>query len=401
MEVRALLVIFATTACESQPPPFVHQELASFLRGAADGFTMRDGDWKEDYGDGAFFGTAYNAVAAQDDFPFAAERSRLGLQHNLDVIATESLIGGDANELIMSYNGVIEYVRATGDRAPLEQIEERLANVALAMELVDYHLSPDLAPGWAMNNYGPVAIGSLLGTLFARRAALEDSPLETDEWQTAVRLAERLEVLYWQGDHFAHGVRDGLHLYPGAAAAGLFAQLYLLDANPAFLRRAEEAYAGVQPLRRDDGPGNIRYRSPYSQHDMGAATDDYTTLSSQNYLILALHTLYRATGEDAYLHEVDRLLDFIDGHLRGDWCLADFHAATNVDLIAATCESPCDTSNVCVDGACEADACHPAVLHHWIDGRVADTGDPVLLCSGCNLQLLYVLWERKELARGD
>lgn len=38
------------------------------------------------------------------------------------------------------------------------------------------------------------------------------------------------------------------------------------------------------------------------------------------------------------------------------------------------------------------DAREGKILHHWIDGRVANRDDPDYFCSGCNLQTLYVLW---------
>ena len=37
--------------------------------------------------------------------------------------------------------------------------------------------------------------------------------------------------------------------------------------------------------------------SPYSTESQGAQTDEYRTLSSQNYLMLGLMELYRQTGD--------------------------------------------------------------------------------------------------------
>ena len=32
------------------------------------------------------------------------------------------------------------------------------------------------------------------------------------------------------------------------------------------------------------------------------------------------------------------------------------------------------------------------LLHHWMDGRIAQPTDPEFFCSGCNLQFLYLDW---------
>ena len=36
------------------------------------------------------------------------------------------------------------------------------------------------------------------------------------------------------------------------------------------------------------------------------------------------------------------------------------------------------------------------ILDHWIDGRWALESDPDYFCSGCNLQVLYILWYLKH-----
>ena len=44
---------------------------------------------------------------------------------------------------------------------------------------------------------------------------------------------------------------------------------------------------------------------------MGATDDDYTTHSSQNYLMLALIVAFQVSGEEQYLQEIDVLLGFL------------------------------------------------------------------------------------------
>jgi hypothetical protein len=87
---------------------------------------------------------------------------------------------------------------------------------------------------------------------------------------------------------------------------------------------------------------------------MGATTQDYSTLSSQNYLAMGLVILHENTADETYLAEALDILHFIRLRLYSE----DEHA----------------------------------ILHHWMDGRVAQPADPEYFCSGCNLQFLYVVW---------
>ncbi len=92
------------------------------------------------------------------------------------------------------------------------------------------------------------------------------------------------------------------------------------------------------------------YRSPYSAVFMGAKTDEYITLSSQNFTIMALSLLFEATQDGKYRDEITSIAAFIHDYLY-------------------------------VDGK---------ILHHWMDGRVAIPTDPEYFCTGCNLQFLFV-----------
>ena len=95
------------------------------------------------------------------------------------------------------------------------------------------------------------------------------------------------------------------------------------------------------------------YHSPYSKESMGATDDDYTTHSSQNYLMLALIVAFQVSGEEQYLQEIDILLGFLENRLLiGD-----------------------------------------QILHHWMDGRAAAEPDPYIYCLGCNVQTLFILYQ--------
>jgi hypothetical protein len=170
------------------------------------------------------------------------------------------------------------------------------------------------------------------------------------------------------------------------------ARLYQLTGDAAYKDRALETYQGMQPLKVTEADGLAapgRYRSPYSAVVMGAQTDDYSTLSSQNYLMFALMLLYQITGEDKYLDEMNPVLDFLENNLVGQACLVDISQD-------ALCDPACAAGRSCLKEECYDDSCHQGILHHWMDGRVAIPDDLEFFCSGCNVQTLYLMWYRQE-----
>ena len=137
-------------------------------------------------------------------------------------------------------------------------------------------------------------------------------------------------------------------LYPNATMMIAHARAYELMGDPWFLEQFEATYEGIQGLKDEDGD---HYHSPYSAAEMGATDDDYTTHSSQNYLMMGLLVAYQATGRVLYLQEVDTILGFLDKALLKDG----------------------------------------QILHHWVNGRAANDEDPYVYCLGCNVQTLYIL----------
>jgi uncharacterized protein YyaL (SSP411 family) len=130
-----------------------------------------------------------------------------------------------------------------------------------------------------------------------------------------------------------------------------YCRLYEATGESVYIDKAEALFEAIQPLKAPDRPG---YRSPYSAEFMGAVTDDYSTLSSQNYLMFALALLSRVTGKGAYCSELGEIRRFVEEYL--------------------------------------FDEEHHRLLHHWMDGTIAQPADPEYFCSGCNLQYLYMTW---------
>ncbi|MBN2498525.1 MAG: hypothetical protein JXR96_28295 [Deltaproteobacteria bacterium] len=389
------LVFFAGCAGSEGPPPFLHGEFYQQLRDHAESFLLIDGDWKEDMDDGLFYGLAYYARAgeSEDDEAFRA-RAQEAYQRDVRLVQEADLLTGDMNQAFMAALGLVEYMDATGDRGHLADLDGMIEDVNELVSTLGHYLPPEAMPGYAMETYGPTSINGLMSLLSLQRAFVlggaDAETLTAFSNEVAKKIGERS----WNGASYDFGAgREGLFLYPNITMIILHARLYQLTAGPEHLERALTTYQGMQPLKVTiesgwAGPG--RYRSPYSAEYMGAQSDDYSTLSSQNYLMLALMLLYQVTGETAFLEEMDSVLDFLEGYLVGEACYSD------VDLPGA-CDEPCPDGLACLKGECFEDACHQGVLHHWMDGRLAVPADPEYFCSGCNLQLLYLMWYRQEM----
>jgi hypothetical protein len=392
------LLGFALCACNGEPrntPPFQHQAFYQELKGYAEDFLFVDGDWKEDFDDGAFYGPGFYAQAGEteDDGAFR-QKAQQAYQDNLSVVrAVENLTEADVNDLAMSLLGLIEYVDATGDRSALAEIDEMIGMINEFVESAGHYLPPEMVPGYAMYTYGPTAINGLMGLISLQRAQVLGGAGTDAMVEFARQVADKIEEHNWTGSYYKFDEDvEKLHLYPNVTMIIYNARLYQLTGKPGYKGRAVETYLGMQPLKVTEADGLVgpgRYRSPYSAVDMGAQTDDYSTLSAQNYLMFALMLLYQITGDDRYVDEINPVLDFIEENLVGQACLLDI----SQDQL---CDPACPAGQSCLKGHCYQDFCHPGVLHHWMDGRVAVPADLEFFCSGCNLQLMYLMWYRQE-----
>ncbi len=389
------LVLCACGGESKKVPPFGHQDFYQDLKGYAEDFLFIDGDWKEDFDDGAFYGPGFYAQAGETENDDAFRQKAVeAYQDNLAVLrAVESLTSTDVNDLAMSLLGMIEYVDATGDRSTLSEIDEMITGINDFVADAGYYLHPVLVPGYAMDTYGPTAINGLMGLISLQRAQVLGGAGTDPMVEFAGQVAAKIEENNWNGSCYKFDPdTDRLHLYPNITMIIYNARLYQLTGKPGYKGRAVDTYLGMQPLKVTESDGLVgpgRYRSPYSQDDMGAQTDDYSTLSSQNYLMFALMLLYQITGEDHYLEEIDPVLDFLEENLVGQACPLDI----SQDQL---CDPACPAGRACLKAECFPNDCHTGVLHHWMDGRVAEPGDLEFFCSGCNLQLLYLMWYRQE-----
>lgn len=345
-------------------------------------FRIDRGDWLEDLGDAPFYGLAFYARA-----PNAPGADRAAQAHDrvVSLLTNADFFNGDLQEMVMSAHGLVEYVAATGDRRDLPVLDQFVDRIDNLLSLIGWYPDVDAQKSWALQTYGPTSIAALIGLLDAEYALLVGGDRKNDRIDWAVQMAQHIDDRAYNGSFYEFGAgRTGLVDYPNIAMMVFEARLYELTHDESRRARALALYQALQPLRLPDG----RYTSVYSASEFGAKTPDYSTLSSQNYMTIALMMLYEITGKASYVREADAIVEALVEKIHGTWCLSNVHAET-------TCMPACaPPAPVCVVSTCSADACQPGMLHHWIDGRPAVPSDPTFFCSGCNLQMLYALQYR-------
>jgi uncharacterized protein YyaL (SSP411 family) len=204
---------------------------------------------------------------------------------------------------------------------------------------------------YAIYTYGNTVVTAnfaMLNVEYARVFGVENS---ADKIEVVKKILEAVDKNAWDEDFKGYLYKPGSKkdlLYPNIVMMLVYGRLYQLTKDTNYLERTKMLYEAIQ-VQKDKAMGC--YNSPYSKDVMGAKTDDYKTLSSQNYTMLALLTLYENSHDKKYLDEVDGILSFVESHIYFDGM----------------------------------------ALHHWMDGAPAKPEHPEYYCTGCNLQLLYVI----------
>lgn len=317
-----------------------------------------EGDWDPDWEDAPFYGPAlYARWGWETGNPEHQERAREAVAYNLAVAEAglDDLLGvfvDQASTILYGTLGVIEYMDASGDRSQLEQVDEVVENAGGLIQLMGDYIT-GFEDNYAVDAYGPTSISAIFALLYLQHAVLLETERAPEYVERARQILARIDALAYNGEFYLFSPErpDELYLYPNVAMMLASVRMYQATGEASYLERAESIYEAIQALRCPDRPG---YRSPYSAEVMGAQSDDYTTLSSTNYLMLALALLADETGDPRYRAEIEELLGFVEDYL---WVPGDGQ-----------------------------------VYHHWMDGRLAIPEDPEYYCVGCNLQLLYITW---------
>lgn len=408
--LAAALLAAATigaAACESTDvqvpvapaPPSRHAAMREALTTDSRGLSFADGDWLEDLGDAPFFGLAWLARRAADG-PLPPDDA-MRLDQSLArarVLLASSLLDGDLQEKVMAALGVIEHVASSGDRGDVAAVDAFLDRLDHLVSGLGDYLAGVEDSSWAVRTYGPTAVTALVALVHAQYAFLVGGANAGPHLDRAISLEQTItdralsDLVDAATERSARGYAFGpghleIDLYPNVSMILLEARLFRLTKNETYRLQARSLYGAIQALKLSDVPA--RYESPYAAASLGAKTRDVATLSSQNYLALALMLMFEITGELHFSDEADRVLDAIET-MRGPWCLAQVHKET--------CAPTCAPTQACVTTTCTADRCTTGLLHHEVDGRLALPSDPTLFCSGCNLQALYVIGYRRAQA---
>ena len=321
------------------------------------------GNWPLDYGDANVFGPGlFYRYGTAGNNSLQLEVGHHNATHNAEVL-TDALkqlgtLLDQLEEVIMACFGLMEaYSHEPGDST--RQLLDKTLDVINAMARgVSYYPASISVGKFGVSTYGPSSTNASLALLNLEYALLVGGALKQQRITTAMEILDkgREKGFFKDKGYYAYSDKTTeLYLYPQVTQMLAHLRVYQLTGKQLYLDRVKELYKAMQPLKIK---GEARYRSPYSAKEMGAKTNDYTTLSSQNYTLMALSLLHRYTGDAAIKQEILGILKFLRTHL--------LHT----------------------DGR---------VLHHWIDGAAVTTDHEVAYCSGCNLQLLYIIWRLPEL----
>jgi hypothetical protein len=329
--------------------PF-YRELAASLWN----LTVTGGDWADDQGDAAYYGLAYyinvGALENNAEYKARADGSRL---RDLQIVrkANDDInyLLNNLEELLMAELGLIEYMHVTGDTAMRAHVDAFLDGLNSLVDSLGVYLDVGM-DSWALQMYGPTTITGVIALLNLRYAELLGNDRKAERIAFGEKIIAAVDAKAWSGTfyRFKNG-SDWLELYPNAMMSIANSLAFRLTQKEVYKTRSLAAFAGIQPLKDLSRKG---YHSPYSAAFQGAKTDDYTTLSSQNYAIMMMAMLFEITGDAKFKQEITDIVSFVHDKLY-------------------------------VGGR---------LLHHWMDGRVAVPTDPEYFCSGCNLQFLYAIW---------
>ena len=204
---------------------------------------------------------------------------------------------------------------------------------------------------FAASTYGPTALTSFMALLHLEYTVSFPGVDKQKHLDRAEAILKSARAKAWDPKMgaFRFAPKDTrMMLYPNITMMLAYARSYQLTKNAEHWERFKETYNGIQALKNSAGD---HYHSPYSAKESGAKDEDYSTLSSQNYLMMGLWVAYEASGEQKYLAEIDKLMGFIGGKLLAKG----------------------------------------RIMHHWVNGRAANEQDKYPYCLGCNLQTLYIL----------
>jgi len=354
------------TLSSGPDPTYEQQMFRSVLANLTTANSLpQDGDWPLDFGDANFYGPGFfYRYGADGDNKLQLDLGKQTHHHNAKLL--ERVFGGGnisllmekLEDVLMSCFGMMEAYRLQPDDSAKAQLDQALELLNVIGKAISYYPEDSSAVGgYGVDTYGPTTTNASLALLNLEYALNVGGAKKQSRIDAALMILEAGRTKAFdktKGYYIFSAKRSGLFLYPNITQMVAHLRAYQLTNKKLYLDRAKDLHAAIQGLKVK---GEGRYRSPYSATYMGAKTDDYTTLSSQNFTMIGLALLSKFTSDGKYKQEVQDILAFI-------------------------------RSKLLQEGR---------VLHHWMDGHLAQPKDPEYYCSGCNLQLLYIIWRLEDL----
>jgi len=323
----------------------------------------QQGDWPDDFGDANFYGPGFFfRYGEAGDNQLHIDLARQNQDYNAKLLAQAmqnlNVLMTRLEDVLMASFGLMEAYRHQADEAALKQLDQVIEILNMVGKAIGYYPeNSSTVGGYGVDTYGPTTTNSSLALLNLEYALQVGGAKKQERITTAKAILAAGRTTAFDstlGYYTFSSTVSGLYLYPNITQMICHLRVYELTGEKLYLDRARDLHRAIQPLKvKDEG----RYRSPYSAKYMGAKTDDYTTFSSQNFVMIGLSLLYKFTQDAQYKQEITKILEWLRIRL--------------------------------LQGG--------RVLHHWMDGKLAKPTDPEYYCSGCNLQLLYILHRMDEL----
>jgi hypothetical protein len=338
----------ASDAAPDGPPPCEPSELSprspeifeAIVAHLLERETHDQGNWDLDYGDAtAYAPPVLTAVGRARCDPAIEALAAVTIEWEQELV--RSFARELSGEGLIGALGVIETFARTGDPALADLAADAVGYSAGVIDLFGGVLPAETVAGAGLP-YGQTAATGLLVAIELRYVELVD-PADEARLASALAHAQQIEEAMWAEELGFYRFNEGddeLHVYAQSAMMAVHALAGRLTGDVAHLDRAEALFDAIAPAYR---PEIGAYHDAYQ-----GTGEDYVSLSTTSYLLLALHLVSRERPDARYDDAIDELVAFIEERL---W---------------APDES--------------------VAYHHWEYGQRADW-----YCTGCNFQLGHLL----------
>jgi hypothetical protein len=301
--------------------------------------TVIAGDYQRDFGDATCYAPPVlmaHGLATSDSAQIELARAIItreyGLIRNFSIFffsnAAEALIGG---------LGLTEVYGMSPETRLAEETRNLLSLVDSVYDLFNEN---GLLPKNLASFYGQTASTAIIVALQLKYLIKIDST-DSARRERALKMVKRIEAAAYDSAGFYRWNADDteLTLYPNAAMMLVHSLAYHISGDDHHLEMARSMLAAIAPLFRSELDTYL---------DRESDPNEYISLSSHNYLALALLHLFDETQDGTYLHTAQRTVDFIIKRLYNN-----------------------------------------GIVYHDLRNNLRAT----YYCTGCNFQFLFVLWQ--------